>query len=184
MALKRLMDNPSSQRKINSPSSSSRGTQRKKMKRNGVKQISNGILVSVLSNRDTKVLFIIQRSKSNPFCLLVPYQTNHLMTIEERHPKSAKNAGEINDSKSPWQVPIEIFLRGNGLTWHVIHYESWNRLFSWNEVESGCATSSIPIQVIEHISQIDVESLWKLAVRVLLTTSSLPRQVKCSTSRK
>lgn len=88
------------------------------MKRNGVKQISNGILASVLSNPNTKVLFIIQRSKSNPFCLLVLYQTNHLMTTE-RHPKSAKNAGEINGSESQWQVPIEILLRGNSLTWHV-----------------------------------------------------------------
>jgi len=93
MTLKRLMDNPSSQRKINSPSSSSRGTQRKKMKRNGVKQISNGILVSVLSDANTKVLFIIRRSKSNSNVLFVRFVPNKSLNDYRMSSKVVEECG-------------------------------------------------------------------------------------------
>lgn len=169
------MDNPSSQREINSPSRSFRALGRRKwneMEWNRSSQRHSSFR-SFKPNEQEFSSSSSARTVTWTFCLLVPYQTNHLMTTKYR-PKPLKNARKMNDGKSSWRVPYRNpFKEANNLTWHLIHYQSQDRLFLSNDWV--VVLLYLEIKTIKYISQIDMKCLWKLMVLILLTSSSLFR---------
>lgn len=165
------MDNSSSQREINNPSRSFRALDGRKW--NEMKWNRSSRRHSSFRSFKPEQEFSSSsgtRTVTWTFCLLVPYQTNHLMTT-----RSLKNVRKMNDGKSSRRVPIENpFKEANNLTWHLILYQSQDRLFLSNDWVVA-RRPSLEIKTIKYISQVDMKCLWKLMVLILLTSLSLFR---------